>query len=289
MDLISSVFECQDEFASLGCDTKKVEGCTVITSQRCPDLYEFNHVRNIDFSGCAESQTIKRVEEVERIFRENGRQYCRFHTDYRTSAPGVERVLRDKGYHPVPILTQMFNMKSASNVVQTADVGEDVDIFEVDFNFDDEDRCLNEIWNYVLRQEYMNAVGYIDVGNLIDFKAYRIVKANSGLENRGKYRSYMAASNGRVAGHVELFCSKDVMYLADLYIIPEFRMKKIASRLIDQVINTASESRCKAVYLNTYSFDTPRYMYIKHGFSDLTESISWIKGKEAEEDSVDML
>lgn len=288
MDLIRSIFECHDEFASLGCDVKKAEGCTVITSERCPDLYEFNYVRNIDFSGCTEHQTRKRVEEIELLFRESGRQYCRFHTDYRTNAPLIEGVMRDKGYHPVPILTQIFDMKLASDVGRTTDVGEDVDIFEVDFSFDDEGRCLDEMWNYVLRQEYMSAVGYLDVENLIDFKAYRIVRANLGFEDCGKYRSYMALSGGKVAGHVELFCSQGIMYLADLYIIPAFRMKKIASKLIEQVINTAWKLGCKAVYLNTYSFDTPRYMYIKHGFSDLTESISWIKGKEAEDDSVDM-
>ena len=289
MDLIRSIFECQDEFASLGCTVNDMKNCTIVMSEKCPELYEFNHVRNIKLQETTDNLLSEFIENIEKIFCDNERSYCRFHLDYRALSANINGILRNKGYHPVPILTQIMKLNETKNDNNERHENSEVEVLELELEFDKDGRCKNEIWNSLICQEYMNSVGYVDVENLINFKSTRIMIANLLSDKEKKYRNFVAFVSGKEVGHVELYYARNIIYMADLYVQPHFRMQGIASRLIKHAIKVAKSLKCQAIFLDTYSFDTPRYMYTKYGFSDLTESISWIKGKEVEDDMVIMM
>ena len=90
------IAQTEDEHLSIGCDVRHGNGYTVLTSDVCRDMWDANHVRQVDLECDADLSAF--IARMETLFRQINREHCKFELDFRTRPQQLAAVLRRRGY-----------------------------------------------------------------------------------------------------------------------------------------------------------------------------------------------
>ncbi|MCR4427053.1 MAG: GNAT family N-acetyltransferase [Firmicutes bacterium] len=268
------VARAEDEYAYLGCEVRRTEVCTVVTTEICPDMWDSNHVREINLPVGADCTEF--VLEMEKQFRRLGREHCKFELDFRTSLQELAVVLRDRDYTPLPVVLQLFAGDEARPAKgrSARRAGEEVRPVEVD-----SDGRAKEDWRQIKRDEYGGAQvrgRFVERAIALCEHKMSVARIRHGQGWDGGLLVHVAYIGATPAGCVELFWHGGVAKIEGLYVKEKMRGRGIGSHLTLEMVNLARQKGCDIVYLAANAFDSPRYMYLNLGFKDLTERAGWL-------------
>lgn len=259
---IKDLLICDDLICEYGCEKFNMDGYSLIVSDVAKDAFDVNQIRDINVF--SEPFWIKTLDDIENYMSGNSLTYS-IHTDFRSK--GIySGILREKGYNPIPVLIQGYS-KELSVSIQNHDI-------RIVDTSDDE---IFGIYQKGIKESY--AAVRCNESFPEQISCFFAKKLAMKTENYD-YAVYICINNGESAGRIEVISYGSYTLLANLYVGFKYRNKGIASELVLKGIEHSQKLGKKAAYLATYAFDTPRYLYSKLGFVDLTEKIMWIKENE---------
>lgn len=293
--LARRILEVEDAYAELGCDVSREGDCTILMSDLCPDMYDSNHVRNINLQG----DPGLFVDTKEELFRQMGREHCRFDTDMRTAPESLSSALRDRNYSPSPGVIQVLREgsriehKSDAEVIQVASAEGLADWEQITLinygHFEGEETGFPLRGTELARHRLSTAWN-----EGIDYRVYLAYDRprSGGRGGGGEGGGYGGGEGGgdgggdggchggdreRVpAGTVEAFVSNGIAKIENLFVDERHRERGIAGALLAAAVDDVRYA-AEHTYLVAASYDWPRYFYLHCGFEDLTEIISWHK------------
>ncbi|MGI6131781.1 MAG: GNAT family N-acetyltransferase [Bacillota bacterium] len=288
------IAQAEDEHLSIGCDVERGDGYTVLTSSVCPDMWDANHVRQIDL--VCDTDVDAFIGRMETLFREMNREHCKFELDFRTQPQQLAAVLRRRGYVCTRGVVQVYR-GTATRVVaarRTASGATDAGcsssrVMEMSAQ-SGQSTVAN--WAALERESYSaydSGTGFSD--RAVRFSLHRLECAwKSGLD----YRVFLALADGGqelaseqgsgadrgagvAVGTCELFRRRGVAKIESLYVTPAARGSGVGAALLNRALGSAIAAGDDLIYLVAAAEDWPRHMYPRFGFVDLMETSSWMK------------
>jgi len=275
------IAQVEDEYLSIGCDVEHGDGYTMLTSNACPDMWDANHVRQIDL--VCDTDLDAFVDQMETVFRKMNREHCKFELDFRTRPQQLATLLRRRDYTCTRGVVQVYRGTGAgllsSRVTQieiTAQSGQ----------------SLLADWA-ALEQEcysvYDSGTGFADRAAQLslhrlecawklgqDYRAF-LALADGGRNSPSQQGSSADRSEGVAVGGCELFRRRGVAKIEGLYVTPPARGSGVGAALLSRALGSAIAAGDDLIYLVAAVDDWPRHMYSRFGFVDLMEISSWLK------------
>ena len=287
------IAQVEDEYLSIGCDVEHGDGYTMLTSNACPDMWDANHVRQIDL--VCDTDLDAFVDQMETVFRKMNREHCKFELDFRTRPQQLATLLRRRDYTCTRGVVQVYRGtgagRSSSGVAQieiTAQSG----------------KSMLADWA-ALEQEcysaYDSGSGFADRATQFalhrlecawksgqDYRAF-LALADGGREPASEQGSGADRSAGVAVGGCELFRRRGVAKIEGLYVTPSARGSGAGTALLNRALVSAIAAGDDLIYLVAAVDDWPRHMYSRFGFVDLMEISSWLKMLDQDARQTDLL
>ena len=275
------IAQVEDEYLSIGCDVEHGDGYTMLTSNACPDMWDANHVRQIDL--VCDTDLDAFVDQMETVFRKMNREHCKFELDFRTRPQQLATLLRRRGYTCTRGVVQVYRGtgagRSSSGVAQieiTAQSGQSILA----------DWAALEHESYSV---YDSGTGFADRATQFSLhrlecawksgQDYRVslALADGSQESASEQGSCADRCAGAVAGACELYRRHRVAKIEGLYVTPAARGTGVGTALLSRAVGSAIAAGDDLIYLVAAADDWPRHMYTRFGFVDLMETSSWLK------------
>jgi GNAT superfamily N-acetyltransferase len=238
-----------DEFHFLAADVTEKMGACFLRNDATPTRYDGNHARHIRLEGGVTVDAF--MAEVDRFY-----SYQRFRAvrvDPWTT-PAVEARLLADGYGASGVGVEIIMATDG----EVGGAAADVEIVPVE---DD--------WGWAALRELMVADQGNDSGGEETFTLAR---------RRGDaFTWYLAIVEGRAVGHFSERTRDGLGYLEDLLVLPEFRLRGIATALVQRCARSAREKGAGLVFLPADANDTPKDMYRRMGFEPVYVFRNYVK------------
>jgi len=276
------IAQTEDEHISIGCDVQCGNGYTVLTSDVCRDMWEANHVRQIDLACDTDLDAF--IDGMERLFRKMNREHCKFELDFRTRPQHLSTLLRRRGYTCTRGVVQVYRGDSAGRSLST--VGE-IEITA------ESGQSMTAGWAALEHESYSvydSGTGFADrAAQLSRHRLECAWKSGHDLRvflattdgGRGSAAELSSSADrgaaGAVVGACELFRRRGVAKVESLYVTPAARGTGVGAALLSRALGSAIAAGDDLVYLVAAADDWPRHMYTRFGFVDLMETSSWLK------------
>jgi GNAT superfamily N-acetyltransferase len=287
------IAQTEDEHLSIGCDVQCGNGYTVLTSDICRDMWDANHVRQIDFECDADLDAF--IDRMETLFHEMDREHCKFELDFRTRPEQLAAVLRRRGYVCTRGVVQVYR----GTGVGSASSG----VAEIEITSRSGQSRLAD-WAALERESYSvydSGTGFAD--RAVRFSMHRLecawksgqdyrlflATADGGREPVAGWGSSAGRSAGVAVGTCELFRRRGVAKIESLYVTPAARGAGVGSALLNRALGSAIAAGDDLIYLVAAAEDWPRYMYPRFGFIDLMETSSWLRMLEQDAHQTDFI
>lgn len=287
------IAQAEDEYLSIGCDVERGDGYTVLTSNVCPDMWDANHVRQIDL--VCDTDLDAFIDRMETLFRKMNREHCKFELDFRTRPQQLATLLRRRGYICTRGVVQVHRGtgagRSSSGAVQieiTAQSGhsmladwaalehESYSVYDSGTGFADRAAQLS-----LHRLERAWKSGQ-------DYRVFLALAAR-GQESASEQGSGADRGAGVAVGTCELFRRRGVAKIESLYVTPAARGSGVGVALLNHALGRAIAAGDDLIYLVAAADDWPRHMYPRLGFADLMETSSWLKMLDQDARQTDLL
>jgi len=290
------IAQTEDEHLSIGCDVQRGNGYTVLTSDVCRDMWEANHVRQIDLECDVDLDAF--VDRMEALFRKTNREHCKFELDFRTRPQQLAAVLRRRGYVCTRGVVQVYRGAAERVAVarRTASEGIGADrlrssLVEIEITAQLGQSTLAD-WAALEHESY----SMYDSGTAFADRATELARLRlecawkSGQDlrvllattvgGRGSAQERGSSADcgaGAVVGACELFRGHGVAKIEGLYVTPAARGTGVGAALLNRAVGSAIAAGDDLIYLVAAVDDWPRHMYTRFGFVDLMETCSWLK------------
>jgi GNAT superfamily N-acetyltransferase len=243
-----------DEFHFLAADVTEHMGASFLRNGDTPTRYDGNHVRRIRLPDDVSVDDF--FAEVDRFYAYQDFRAVRL--DPWTRPLGIEARLLQDGYGAAGVSVEIVMATSGEIGGRPADV----EIVPVE---DD--------WGWAALAGLMAR----DAGNN-DSKGETFKLAR----RRGDaFTWYLALVGGRATGHFSERTRGGVGYLEDLMVLPEYRMRGIATALVQRCAASARAKGAALVFLPADANDTPKDMYARMGFEPLYVFRNYFKRLDA--------
>ena len=287
------IAQTEDEHLSIGCDVQSGNGYTVLTSDVCRDMWDANHVRQIDL--VCDTDLDAFVDQMETVFRRINREHCKFELDFRTRPQQLATLLRRRDYTCTRGVVQVYRGtgagRSSSGVAQieiTAQSGQ----------------SMLADWAALEHESYAvfdSGSGFAD--RATQFALHRlecawksgqdsrvfVALADGGPDSPSQQGSSADRSAGVAVGGCELFRRRGVAKIEGLYVTPPARGSGVGAALLSRALGSAIAAGDDLIYLVAAVDDWPRHMYSRFGFVDLMEISSWLKMLDQDARQTDLL
>ena len=287
------IAQTEDEHVAIGCDAQRGNGYTVLTSDVCRDMWDANHVRQVDLACGIDLDAF--IDRMETLFRSVNREHCKFELDFRTRPQQLATLLRRRDYTCTRGVVQVYRGTGAgllsSRVTQieiTAQSGQ----------------SLLADWA-ALEQEcysvYDSGTGFADRAAQLslhrlecawklgqDDRAF-LALADGGRNSPSQQGSSADRDAGVAVGTCELFRHCGVAKIEGLYVTPSARGSGAGTALLNRALVSAIAAGDDLIYLVAAVDDWPRHMYSRFGFVDLMEISSWLKMLDQDARQTDLL
>jgi ribosomal protein S18 acetylase RimI-like enzyme len=245
---LAAVLEAFDAYHARVAVCEERYGALLIRDDRCPNVYDANHVRRI-LSADAEVSLL--LEEAERVFAD--RHYRSFRLDARVAAPRLESQLALRGYQPSAeiLMTLAGDVRGRAASVRIAPL-------------EGEDAWL--AWRYVKQQD-TRAPWFATIGD--EWVAY--------VRRKTPAVRYFGAFDGAdLLGSFSVFLHDGVGYLEDLLVAPAARRRGVATALVAHCAHDARRRGAQLLFLPAAADDTPKAMYAAMGFTAIGIAWNWL-------------
>ena len=287
------IAQTEDEHVAIGCDAQRGNGYTVLTSDVCRDMWDANHVRQIDLGRDTDPDAF--VDRIETAFRKLNRAHCKFELDFRTRPQQLATVLRRRGYVCTRGVVQVYRGTGAS--------GSSPRVAQIEITAQSGQSLLAD-WA-ALEQEcysvYDSGTGFADRAAQLslhrlecawklgqDYRAF-LALADGGRNSPSQQGSSADRSEGVAVGGCELFRRRGVAKIEGLYVTPPARGSGVGAALLSRALGSAIAAGDDLIYLVAAVDDWPRHMYSRFGFVDLMEISSWLKMLDQDARQTDLL
>ena len=254
----------EDICSAFGCDVTHYKEYATIAYSDCIYGWNINQVRLIN----CQKDVNGLVSRIEESMDWPSRQYS-IYTDFRTNPQNVAACLRESGYRPIPLLTQVFK-------------GERIEPQEI-WPIESVNQGNMSAWEELVFSIYMDAESGVDFANDMVLFGKKKMKTEVG---NGDFAMLVCMDGDIAIGQAEVFTKDGVSSIGNIYVRGKYRNHGVATNLVYAGLEHAKKMGSEDFYLVTYSFDTPRYAYNKMGFHDLFEGILWAK---LDDDQFDMV
>ena len=290
------IAQTEDEHVAIGCDAQRGNGYTVLTSDVCRDMWDANHVRQIDLGRDTDLDAF--VDRIETAFRKLNRAHCKFELDLRTRPQQLATVLRRRGYVCTRGVVQVYR-GTGPGLTSRAVV-----VMEISAQSEPSGRSMLADWAALERESYSaydSGTGFADRASRFSLhrlecawklgQDYRIFLAiaDGGCESAAERVLGGDPCAGVVVGACQLFRRRGVAKVESLYVTPAARGAGAGAALLNCALSSAIAAGDDLVYLVAVADDWPRYMYQRFGFSDLMEISSWLKMLDQDSHHTDCL
>jgi GNAT superfamily N-acetyltransferase len=239
-----------DEFHLLAADVTEQMGACFLRNDQTPTRYDGNHVRRIRLPDGVTVDAF--FEEVERFYSYQGFRAVRI--DPWTRPAAVEARLLQEGYGATGVGTEIL---MATDGRIGGRIG-DCEIVPVE-----------DEWGWAALRELMLADAGNESGGEETFTLAR---------RRGDaYTWYLAIVEGQAVGHFSERTRDGFGYLEDLMVLPEYRMRGIATALVHRCAASARSKGARTVFLPADANDTPKDMYLRMGFEPVYVFRNYVK------------
>ena len=287
------IAQAEDEYVSIGCDVERGDGYMVLTSSICPDMWDANHVRQIDLACDTDLNAF--IDRMETLFRKMNREHCKFELDLRTRPQQLGTLLRRRGYTCTHGVVQVYRGtgagRSSCKVAQieiTAQSGQSMmaDWAALEHEsyavFDSGSGFADRATQFALhRLECAWKSGQ-------DYRAF-LALADGGPDSPSQQGSSADRDAGVAVGTCELFRHCGVAKIEGLYVTPSARGSGAGTALLNRALVSAIAAGDDLIYLVAAVDDWPRHMYSRFGFVDLMEISSWLKMLDQDARQTDLL
>ncbi len=287
------IAQADDEYLSIGCDVERCDGYTVLTSNVCPDMWDANHVRQVDLACGIDLDAF--IDRMETLFRSVNREHCKFELDFRTRPQQLATLLRRRDYTCTRGVVQVYRGtgagRSSSGVAQieiTAQSG----------------KSMLADWAALEHESYAvfdSGSGFAD--RATQFALHRlecawksgqdsrvfVALADGGPDSPSQQGSSADRDAGVAVGTCELFRHCGVAKIEGLYVTPSARGSGAGTALLNRALVSAIAAGDDLIYLVAAVDDWPRHMYSRFGFVDLMEISSWLKMLDQDARQTDLL
>ncbi|OXU26172.1 hypothetical protein TSAR_009930 [Trichomalopsis sarcophagae] len=109
---------------------------------------------------------------------------------------------------------------------------------------------------------------------------YQVIEKDGFDSENPLYNCHVAVCNGKIVGYALYFyifstLEQKAIHLEDLYVTPDYRNKKIGSRLFDSVAKRTFDEKCQYLDFSVLSWNPAQNFYKAKGAVDLTEVEGW--------------
>jgi GNAT superfamily N-acetyltransferase len=312
------IAQTEDEHLSIGCDVRHGNGYTVLTSDVCRDMWDANHVRQVDLECDADLSAF--IARMETLFRQINREHCKFELDFRTRPQQLAAVLRRRGYVCTRGVVQVYRGATTRIAAEriaaervaaegrnaSGGIGADrlpSDMVEIEITARSGQSRLAD-WAALEHESYSvydSGTGFADRATQLsrhrlecawksgqDLQVF-LATTDGGRESAGKRGSGADRHAGAVVGACELFRRHGVAKIEGLYVTPAARGSGMGAALLSRALISAIAAGDDLVYLVAAADDWPRHMYTRFGFVDLMETHSWLKMLDQDAHQTDFL
>jgi GNAT superfamily N-acetyltransferase len=240
-----------DEFHLLASDVTEQLGACFLRNDETPTRYDGNHVRRIRLP---EGVTVDDFfAEVERFY--SYQNFRAIRTDPWTRPLGIEARLLQDGYgHSTEIVL----------ATQGPIGGRPAEIEIVTLE--------GEAGWAALRDLIRHDEEYEGQGEQI----FRLVRRRGDA-----FTWFLAIADGKVVGHFSERTRDGIGYLEDLVVLPEYRLRGIATALVHRAAASARSKGAELVFLPADANDTPKEMYRRMGFEPVYAFRNYHRVREA--------
>ena len=287
------IAQTEDEHLSIGCDVQSGNGYTVLTSDVCRDMWDANHVRQIDL--VCDTDLDAFVDQMETVFRRINREHCKFELDFRTRPQQLAAVLRRRGYVCTRSVVQVYRGTGAG--------GSSPRVAQIEITAQSGQSILAD-WAALEHESYSvydSGTGFADRATQFSLhrlecawksgQDYRVslALADGSQESASEQGSCADRCAGAVVGVCELFRRHGVAKIEGLYVTPAARGTGVGTALLSRAVGSAIAADDDLIYLVAAADDWPRHMYTRFGFVDLMETSSWLKMLDQDPHQTDFL
>ena len=252
-DLIARACESIAQYLALGCETFEAHGAVFVRNRATPTRYDANHAGRVRTSDAAELDAL-----LQRLDQEYaGFGHRRIDIDPLTPPQVAARLTLEPGYTSKDELFLILEgpLNAAPKPFEIREV-----VSEQDWRAYD---ALDRSWWHEMKFEHWDE----DVMRYTHMQKRR--KSQLGV------RFWLALAKGEVAGFLASWPGENgVGQVEDLYVLPQYRHRGIATALIAHCVDDARARGAEAVVIGADVDDTPKLMYAALGFrpSFLTRS-----------------
>ena len=287
------IAQAEDEYLSIGCDVERGDGYTVLTSNVCPDMWDANHVRQIDL-GC-DTDLDAFIDRMERLFRKLNREHCKFELDFRTRPQQLSTLLRRRSYTCTRGVVQVYRGTGAGRPSSR--------VAQIEITAQSGHSMLAD-WAALEHESYSvydSGTGFADRATQLsrrrlecawksgqDLRVF-LATTDSGRGSAAERGPGADRGAGAVVGACELFRRHGAAKIESLYVTPAARGTGVGAALLSRALGSAIAAGDDLVYLVAAADDWPRHMYTRFGFVDLMETSSWLKMLDQDAHQTDLL
>ncbi|HEX5370689.1 MAG TPA: GNAT family N-acetyltransferase [Dehalococcoidia bacterium] len=245
--LIARACESIAGYLALGNETFEAHGALFVRNHATPTRYDANHIDLVRASDPAEIEALLRRLDMEY----EGFGHRRIHTDPLTPPQLAARLTLEPGYTTNEELFLILEGRLQATprpsdireIVSDADWSTYAGLIRADTVENDEKHGRTS-----------------DFGNFGDHLSYLRAKAPA-------VRAWMAYVDGVAAGYFSSWPGENgVGQVEDLFVLPQYRHRGIATALIAHCVDDAQARGAEAVVIGADPFDTPKHMYAALGF-----------------------
>jgi len=287
------IAQTEDEHLAIGCDVQCGNGYTVLTSDVCRDMWDANHVRQIDLECDVDLDAF--VDRMETLFRKINREHCKFELDFRTRPQQLAAVLRRRGYVCTRGVVQVYRGIGADRLPSSA-VEIEITAWSGQSRLADWAALEHESYSV-----YDSGTGFADRATQLsrrrlecawksgqDLRVF-LATTDSGRGSAAERGPGADRGAGAVVGACELFRRHGAAKIESLYVTPAARGTGVGAALLSRALGSAIAAGDDLVYLVAAADDWPRHMYTRFGFVDLMETSSWLKMLDQDAHQTDLL
>jgi len=257
-ELAATVLNVDAALMSMGCERLEADGAVWIRDRQFPDIYDANHISSISAST---------APEVDRLLAraENEYAHCnhrRYHVDFRTSPLLTARLALD-GYVRDDTLLMLLE-----GDLQASPEDHDVRPIETDGEWGHYAALKAADW-----EEHRQRLPDPKPGPEIGEAFVRIYRRKASA-----LQYFIAYVDGKPAAFFSSWPGiGGVGQVEDLFTLPEFRHRGLATALIHRCVQDCRRRGARTVIIACDPTDTPKEMYRAMGFAPVALATHYIK------------
>jgi GNAT superfamily N-acetyltransferase len=245
--VLARIQDLLDEFHFLAADTTRRMGASFLRNDATPTRYDGNHVRRIRLDSGVTVDDF--FDEIERFYADQDFRAVRI--DPWSTPAAVEARLLQEGY-----TVSIEIVMATEGPIGGRPASVDIRLLEGEAGWGDLERLM-------AADEGNNDGGV---------ETYRLARRRGDA-----FAWYLAYVDGEPVGHFSERTRDGIGYLEDLMVLPKYRLRGIATALVQRCAESARADGARIVFLPADAIDTPKLMYARMGFEPVYVFRNYVK------------